>query len=172
MRAGVGWIGIALAGLVLASCKGSGEGAAEATPAEEPSPVVEATPAEASTPAVREPAGDGATIARYGEHAFAVGDRVELAERAGLIEAPGDRGKVEASEGKSGTVTAVLDPEGLVEVTWDAQAWPLHGGYAFEGKEQVELGDIQDPRSRSAGVLQLEPFATPVHVRFLALSGS
>ena len=62
--------------------------------------------------------GEDATIARYGDHAFAVGDRVELAQRAGLIDARVQSLRIQgqiisAAVAASGYTGVVLDPIGL-----------------------------------------------------------
>ncbi len=164
---------IALLGLFLVSCGGSSVdkelASEEPTPGEttpeEPTPEPEAeTPAEPATEALED--GEGV---RYNDTVVRVGDRVRLARRVGTITPPSGTGgtPVEAAAGKTGHVSAIQDPSGLVEVTWDAQKWTLHGGYAWDGKETIEVADLEGLASRSGGDVQLEAFASTIHLGYL-----
>ena len=171
------WLGwVLLLGWALAACGGGGgattgevaDAGDETTPDATPEP---ATAEEAPTASSTRSTDEGA-VARYGDAAFTIGDRVQLARRAGLLTSPDGRGQVEAAAGKVGDISAVLDPEGLVEVTWDAQDWTVHGGYSWVGKENLGLSDVQGATSLIAGTVTLEPFATTVHVSYLVLFGT
>ncbi len=162
---------IAMLGLVLASCGGSTVDRELATSETEASTAAEATPdevAEPATEAAAEPSSDDET-ALQGDTGVGVGDRVRLARRVGTITPPSGTGgaPVEAAAGKTGQVTAVQDPSGLVEVTWDAQTWTLHGGYAWDGKETIEVADLESLASRSGGDVELESFASTIHLGYL-----
>jgi hypothetical protein len=158
---------IALLGLALASCGGStvdreletSEDATEApTPEATTLEVVEAPTAEPAA----EPAADG-------DAAVGVGDRVRLARRVGTITPPSGTGgtPIEAAAGKTGQISAVQDASGLVEVTWDAQSWTLHGGYAWDGKETIEVSDLDSLASRSGGAVELQAFTSTIHAGYL-----
>ena len=138
------------------------------TPATEPPISDKITPA-ADEPVA--PRGSGESI-RYGDMSFRVGDHVRLARRVGLLSpaAAEGRGQVEAAVGKSGQITGIVDPEGLVEITWDAQDWTLHGGYSWQESLNVEVQDVEGATSKAAGTVHLEPFTTTVHVGYVELS--
>ncbi len=173
-----GYIGglVLAVGVLIAACGGSAvdreleqsKGGDEATT---PTPVEPAT--EAVTPAETEalsPRGDGDAI-RYGDMSFRVGDHVRLKRRVGLLSpaAAQGRGQVEAAVGKRGQITGVVDPEGLVEITWDAQEWTLHGGYSWQESLNVEVRDVEGATSKAAGTIHLEPFTTTIHIGFVEL---
>jgi hypothetical protein len=129
-------------------------------------------------PVTMEPSGDDDSAdapaegeARYQGLKLRTGDRVRLKRRVGTISAPGLEGsaQVEAATGKAGTISGIQDPGGLVEVTWDAQSWTIHGGYAWDGKETIEVGDLEGVASRSGGSVELEPFSTTIHMGYLEL---
>ncbi len=162
-------------GWLLVACSGSSvdREIETATPAEA---VTEAPTPEPATPAPR-PADDDDSAAssdggaRYDGLALRVGDRVKLKRRVGTIAAPGldASAQVEAAAGKVGVVSGIQDPDGLVEVTWDRQSWTIHGGYAWDGKETIEVGDLEGLASRSGGSVELEPFSTTIHMGYLEL---
>lgn len=163
----------ALLGLALVACGGSSVdkelAGADSTPEEStpeeptPDPAVEA-PVEPVTEALE----DGEGI-RYNDIVVRVGDRVRLTRRVGTITPSAGTGgtPVEAAAGKTGQVTAIEAPSGLVEVTWDAQKWTLHGGYAWEGKETIEVADLEGLASRSGGDVQLDAFPSTIHLGYL-----
>jgi hypothetical protein len=161
---------IAMLGLVLASCGGSTvdrELATSETEAATPETTTPDEVAESTTEAAAEPPADDETAP--GDAGVGVGDRVRLARRVGTITPPSGTGgtPVEAAAGKTGQVTAVQDPSGLVEVTWDAQSWTLHGGYAWDGKETIEVADLESLASRSGGDVELESFTSTIHLGYL-----
>lgn len=164
---------IALLGLTLASCGGSTvdrELATTEDATEAPTPDA-TTPADLGEPATEpaaEPTIDGDS-ARHGDTVVGVGDRVRLARRVGTITPPSGTGgaPVEAAAGKTGQIAAVQETSGLVEVTWDAQTWTLHGGYAWDGKETIEVADLESLASRSGGDVALEAFASTIHLGYL-----
>ena len=167
--------GIAFLGLVMVACGGSSvdrEMASSEVDVE--APTEEATP-DAPTPdqeSLEEPTspqGEGGEEARYDGVTARVGDRVRLARRVGLITPPAGTGgrQVEAAAGKTGQIAAIQDPTGLVDVTWDSQSWTIHGGYAWEGKETIEVEDLEGVASRSGGDVEIAPFTTTVHLGYL-----
>ena len=166
---------IALLGLGVVACGGSSVDREMAASEVDTESSTEEPSAEAPTPVaeiLEEPAraqADGGEEAQYDGIVVRVGDRVRLARRVGLITPPaGTNGQqVEAAAGKTGQISAIQDPAGLVEVTWDAQSWTLHGGYAWDGKETIELEDLQGVASRSGGAVEIVPFATTVHLGYL-----
>jgi len=118
---------VVLLGLALASCGGSTVDRELATsetatePADELGTPNQATPESAEEipldPAA-DPLADGEGL-RHGDTVVHVGDRVRLSRRVGTITPPSGTGgnAVEAAAGKTGQITAIQDPSGLVSVT-------------------------------------------------------
>jgi hypothetical protein len=73
--------------------------------------------------------------------------------------------------GKTGVITAIRSVDGLVEVTWDAQQWTIHGGYAWQDSPNLEVNQIEGATSVSAGTAEIESFTSAVHAGYLELIG-